>query len=481
MIARPSIIYNWGNEQTVSFDVAVIGAGPAGSAAAIRMRALGLSVALIERASFPRYHVGICIADQTVGLLQFLGLNHRVLTGSAWRRKATAVSWETSEPSLVDQPGFHVDRGWLDSMLIEIARTDGVTIFQPAQLRELTYLDGDGWSVSLQSGMMSAQLNARFVVDAAGRRPAIRSATSSDAPPLVAMHSRWTLQDTPEYDGLIEAGDNAWLWYAQTDVNQGALSIFLDPRDLSLKGESPAKRFEQLLSQFTVFSKRHLQTRTSEVEVCDAGSRHSKNPVSDHHIKVGDAAMSVDPLSSQGVHLALQSGVQSSVIANTIIKKPENTKLAIDFARKRIQDRVEKYTLRTQGEYAKIKAEAPSKFWRDRAGSRPLMPMEPLTASLPLPNNKEELCIKPDLVSKTAPVIKGDFVEREQVLRRPDTGEVVAFIRGQHIPSLLKHLPDRFLFSQLASHLPIDVAAEEKISIIKFLWHAKILERVSPT
>ena len=72
MIARPSIIYNWGNEQTVSFDVAVIGAGPAGSAAAIRMRALGLSVALIERASFPRYHVGICIADQTVGLLHCL-------------------------------------------------------------------------------------------------------------------------------------------------------------------------------------------------------------------------------------------------------------------------------------------------------------------------------------------------------------------------------------------------------------------------
>ncbi len=41
-------------ENAKSFDVVVIGAGPAGSAAARRARALGLSVAIIDKAVFPR-------------------------------------------------------------------------------------------------------------------------------------------------------------------------------------------------------------------------------------------------------------------------------------------------------------------------------------------------------------------------------------------------------------------------------------------
>ena len=43
---------------TTSVDVQVIGAGPAGLAAALRLHALGHRVAIVERTRFPRFQIG---------------------------------------------------------------------------------------------------------------------------------------------------------------------------------------------------------------------------------------------------------------------------------------------------------------------------------------------------------------------------------------------------------------------------------------
>ena len=56
-----------------------------------------------------------------------------------------------------------------------------------------------------------------------------------DGPPLVALHANWALEDEAEFDGLIEAGEDAWLWYAQTARDRAVVSVFCDPRRLSGK------------------------------------------------------------------------------------------------------------------------------------------------------------------------------------------------------------------------------------------------------
>ena len=58
---------------TTRFDVAVVGAGPAGAAAAILLARAGWSVALVERQAFPRRKVcGECIAASNLALLDAL-------------------------------------------------------------------------------------------------------------------------------------------------------------------------------------------------------------------------------------------------------------------------------------------------------------------------------------------------------------------------------------------------------------------------
>src|SRR5437868_6129037 len=58
-----------------SFDVAVIGAGPAGALCARECARLGLTVLLVDRAKFPRYKVcGCCLSQGAICLLERLGL-----------------------------------------------------------------------------------------------------------------------------------------------------------------------------------------------------------------------------------------------------------------------------------------------------------------------------------------------------------------------------------------------------------------------
>jgi len=64
---------------TIRFDVAIVGAGPAGAAAAILLARAGWSVALVERQAFPRRKVcGECVAASNLALLDALGIGAEV-------------------------------------------------------------------------------------------------------------------------------------------------------------------------------------------------------------------------------------------------------------------------------------------------------------------------------------------------------------------------------------------------------------------
>ena len=76
------------------FDVAIVGAGPAGSAAAILLARAGWSVALVERQRFPRRKVcGECIAASNLALLDALGVGAEVerLAGAELRRQIADI------------------------------------------------------------------------------------------------------------------------------------------------------------------------------------------------------------------------------------------------------------------------------------------------------------------------------------------------------------------------------------------------------
>jgi flavin-dependent dehydrogenase len=468
-------------EFAAKHDVVILGAGPAGASAAIRLAQMGLDVGLVERLRFPRGHVGICISDETVALIDYLGVGRNFDSAQFWRRHLTAVRWGEAEATLVPQHGYHVDRAVFDELMLRRARSVGVRIYQPVQIQEVKRLEDSGWGVTIAANEGRQCLKAQFIVDAAGRRPAISGARIKDGPPLVSIHANWALAGTVGFDGLIEAGEDAWLWYARTASDQAIVSVFCDPRSLRAgKADGMQAQYAGLLRQFRALRPEQLGEQRSAPRACDASSHHAADPVGHHCMRLGDACFCVDPLSSQGVHLALQSGLQGSIVVNTILRKPENTEAARQFFCMRIAERVGRYTARTKQEYARVAAIHLNAFWRARAGdasaataagdSGPPLQSPPRTAS-------DQVAVSPHATLGAAPAIDGAFVQLRQVVRHPNIDGDVAYVEGVDLVRLLSVLPRRFAYGDIPTLWRGNVPPATGDRIASWLWSKGVLVR----
>lgn len=157
------------------YDALVIGAGPAGSTAALTLARAGWTVALVEASAFPRGKVcGEFVSAAAWPLLDELGIGPRLrrLAGPPIRRIALFAGGEpiTADPAPTDDAsswGRALGRETLDLLLLEAAARSGVKIWQPWRATSLERRGG-----VIECGVTrprgSAALAARVVVDARG-------------------------------------------------------------------------------------------------------------------------------------------------------------------------------------------------------------------------------------------------------------------------------------------------------------------------
>ena len=127
------------------FDVAIVGAGPAGASAAILLARAGWSVALVERQSFPRRKVcGECVAASNLALLDALGVGAEVdsRAGAELRRVALMRGDATIVAPLPPAAGAFrwgraIGREHLDTLLADAAEHAGATRLQPWSLQSI--------------------------------------------------------------------------------------------------------------------------------------------------------------------------------------------------------------------------------------------------------------------------------------------------------------------------------------------------------
>ncbi|MBY4676169.1 tryptophan 7-halogenase [Marinobacterium arenosum] len=310
---------------TVS-DCVVFGGGPAGCAAAIRLRQRAQAdVLLVDRAApAGRYQIGESAAPAVVPLLAELGLRqdlaelgHLPCYGNRSIWGGDAVN---EQDFLFKGQGFgwHLDRATFDRQLRDQARECGVKFLDGLQLQRLGWLPKrQCWGLELSDELGGKrQLLTRSLVDATGNRALIAQrmgATRRRLDTLMAVAVLTKLPGGLDNLSLIEATEHGW-WYAADIPGQRQVIAFMTDADILKQQElaecgqfsEQARRSELLPSLLADL------TDGSELFVYPAHSAYLDRVSGPGWLALGNAAMSLDPLTASGIHCALQDGIRGA-------------------------------------------------------------------------------------------------------------------------------------------------------------------------
>ncbi|MGE5246214.1 MAG: FAD-dependent oxidoreductase [Betaproteobacteria bacterium] len=322
-------------------DVAVVGAGPAGSATARWLALRGASVALIERSRFQSRRVGESLAPAVQPALVELGLWNEFQALGPLPSYGTRSHWGDVAPrvhSHVMSPwasGWHVDRRAFDLMLARAAASAGATLVTGVTVAGCRG-SAAGWILDLRHDeghdrhVRAMNLRARVVVDATGRATrlaALFHARRVAFDRLVGVASIFDGIDVSrEGYVMVETTPRGW-WYS-APIPRGALMV------MAMTDSDICGRFR--LATSDAWST-HLATAAAtraRAPVGHAAWGPRVFPAASHRLvrgdcrrawlAVGDAALAVDPVSGSGVVRALRSARAGAEAALALLEHADS-------------------------------------------------------------------------------------------------------------------------------------------------------------
>ena len=127
----------------------------------------------------------------------------------------------------------------------------------------------------------------------------------------------------------IKSVSNGW-WYTALLPNKKRIAIFHGLLDSVTKlVYHPTKFMEALIRENLISASTEVLLLEEKIQARDASVKLLKEVAQDHFLAVGDAALSFDPLSSQGIFFALYSGIKA---AEAIIVSEQSNNTAVAFA-----------------------------------------------------------------------------------------------------------------------------------------------------
>lgn len=335
--------------------IVVLGAGPAGAATAIGLRRLGYSVAVVSE--WRRF-----AAVEGVSQRVLEGLRHAGLGGALSQAAMPAtrqVHWNGQHLQMNQE--FLLDRQRFDRVLRDDLQRAGVSVVE-GRVREVMHEGGH--HVRLDDGQV---LMADFLVEARGRQAPL-APDRLRGPETVSLLNVW--QGSPGAPAsAVESLEDGWAWMARLEDGRCYWQVTLDaaglPGKAGLAEYCVARRACSALvaelfdGQALVPAQVHARSSTAIL----AGEC-----VGQDWIRVGDAAMAVDPLSGNGIFQSLSSALQAPVVINTLLRKPERAGLARQFHQQRVEQLFLRFARIGRDFYGQEQGRAGQPFWARRQG-----------------------------------------------------------------------------------------------------------------
>jgi flavin-dependent dehydrogenase len=352
-------------------DAVVIGAGPAGCCAALRLLALGYNVAVVERRPFPRPQIGESLSPGIWNILDYIGAGSALEPPHFLAGLSARVIWERRESEALTADklgtGVMVDRAQVDSRLLELVKVRGGSVIQPAQIQGVMG-EPHAWQLRVEAAGRQVQVNARLIFDATGRAGQ-NAGRFPTAPTTLAMWSHISNGVMPA-ETCVEAIRQGWLWGAPLPDGRYRAMAFFDPDCYKRRKGSLEEFFRGMLNDGRLFKAAAGVPLVSSIQSCVATSYLDPKPWQPGYIKLGEAAFALDPLSSTGVEKAMRFTLQAVIAANTVLRNSAMTGLAQEFYESRLLESVATHAVWARSYYQSAWPGDDHEFWRRRSQAR---------------------------------------------------------------------------------------------------------------
>lgn len=297
------------------YDVAIAGAGPAGSILAARLARAGADTLLVEASGFEGPRAGEFLSPQARSMI-----NRSEILPTGWERRHQPIheftgSWGSAQRFARDfifeaqGHALALDRASFDRELAEAAALHGATLETHAKVCTAERHGGE-WTIGIERGAEHCSVRAGFIVVCCGRNGMIQGIPTrrQRLDRLFCLGLR--MGNCPgDIGASIESYARGWAYSVKLESGELVVNVCTESAGQRRQFGSVEALLEELahcpIAAARVLSCQAMSASDVSLFAADASSAVSRPAAGEGWRMAGDCAQSMDPLSAGGIMSAL--------------------------------------------------------------------------------------------------------------------------------------------------------------------------------
>jgi flavin-dependent dehydrogenase len=326
-----------------SFDVVVVGGGPAGSTVATLLARRGERVLLVEKERHPRFHIGESLLPMNLPLFDELGVGEEIARIGIPKYGVEFVSPYHPDPSNFDfaqgwdkrfASAYEVRRSEFDQVLFRNAAAAGAQTLEGCRVTAVEFPEPGRVIASARTDDgQEHQFQSKFLVDASGRDTLLANKLarkiSNRHHHSAAVYGHFTgarrLPGKAEGNISLFWFDHGWFWFIPLRDGTTSVGAVCHADFIKTRNTDVTSFFKNVIAMSPALSDRLRDAQMTGPATATGNYSYKADRIcGPDYLMVGDAYGFIDPVFSSGVYLAMQGAFFAADAVTACLHKSQD-------------------------------------------------------------------------------------------------------------------------------------------------------------